>query len=42
MRTTLVLDALRTALAHRNSVEELRLVHHSDSEYVRAGCLGVV
>jgi putative transposase len=31
MRTDLVLDALRMALAHRNSVEQLQLVHHSDA-----------
>ena len=31
MRTDLVLDALRMALAHRPSVEQLQLVHHSDA-----------
>jgi putative transposase len=31
MRTDLVLDALRMALAHRSSVEQLALVHHSDA-----------
>jgi putative transposase len=30
MRTDLVLDALRMALATRDRVEEVRLVHHSD------------
>jgi putative transposase len=31
MRTDLVLDALRMALAHRSSVEQLALVYHSDA-----------
>ena len=36
MRTTLVLDALRMALATRERVQEVRLIHHSDrgSQYV--------
>ncbi len=38
MRTTLVLDALRMALGMRGPGADLQLVHHSDSEYVRAGC----
>ena len=42
MRTDLVLDALRMALATREPGAELTLVHHSDSEYVLAGCLRVV
>ena len=38
MRTTLVLDALRMALATRQRVDEVRLIHHSDrgSQYVSA------
>jgi transposase InsO family protein len=36
MRTTLVLDALRMALATRERVQEVRLIHHSDrgSQYL--------
>jgi putative transposase len=40
MRTELVLDALEMALWARSPEREL--VHHSDREYVLAGCLGVV
>ena len=40
MRTTLVLDALRMALGTRLPGADVALVHHSDSEYVRAGCSG--
>jgi putative transposase len=38
MRTTLVLDALRMALATRERVDEVRLIHHSDrgGQYVSA------
>jgi transposase InsO family protein len=42
MRTTLVLDALAMALSTRERVQEVRLIHHSDSEYVQAGCPLVV
>jgi transposase InsO family protein len=31
MRTDLVLDALKMALATRERVAEVRLIHHSDS-----------
>lgn len=36
MRTTLVLDALRMALATRQRVDEVQLIHHSDrgSQYL--------
>jgi len=40
MRTTLVLDALRMALGTRAPGADVALVHHSDSEYVGAGCSG--
>jgi putative transposase len=40
MRATLVVDALGMALARRRP--DPRLIHHSDSEYVLAGCLRVV
>lgn len=40
MRTDLVLDALRMALTRRTAGADVELVHHSDSEYLRAGCLG--
>jgi transposase InsO family protein len=36
LRTDLVLDALDMAIAQRQP--GARLVHHSDSEYVGAGC----
>jgi hypothetical protein len=42
MRTDLVLDALRMALGTRRHGADLQLIHHSVSEYVGAGCLGVV
>jgi transposase InsO family protein len=40
MRTTLVLDALRMALGQRQPGADVALVHHSVSEYLRAGCSG--
>jgi putative transposase len=40
MRTDLVLDALRMALTRRTAGADVQLVHHSDSEYVRAGHFG--
>jgi len=40
MRTSLVVDALNMALDRRRPAPGL--IHHSDSEYVRAGCLRVV
>ena len=38
LRTQLVLDALDMALWHRRPDS---VIHHSDSEYLRAGSLGV-
>jgi transposase InsO family protein len=40
MRTELVADALQMAVARRRP--EPGLIHHSDSEYVAAGCPLVV
>ena len=40
MRSDLVVDALNMAIARR--APEAGLIHHSDSEYVLAGCLRVV
>ena len=39
--TDFVLDALEQALHDRRPVRQAGLVHHSDSEYLRAGSLGV-
>ena len=39
--TDFVLDALEQALHDRRPVRQGGLVHHSDSEYLRAGSLGV-
>ena len=39
--TDFVLDALDQALHDRRPVRQAGLVHHSDSEYLRAGSLGV-
>jgi putative transposase len=40
MRSELVVDALRMALTRRTAGADVELVHHSDSEYVDAGCSG--
>ena len=37
LRTDLALDALEQALYDRKVGPDSRLIHHSDSEYVRAG-----
>ena len=39
--TDFVLDALEQALHDRRPARQAGLVHHSDSEYLRAGSLGV-
>jgi len=40
LRTDIALDALEQALYDRRIAEESDLIHHSDSEYMRAGSFG--
>jgi len=40
MRVSLVCDALRMALIRRRHGADVQLIHHSDGEYVLAGCSG--
>ena len=42
LRTDLALDALEMAIFTRRGDDLSHLVHHSDSEYVGAGCLRAV
>ena len=42
MTTGFVLDALNQAICQRRPAEADGLIHHSDSEYLRAGFLGVI